>query len=340
MTNKNSKVVIVLTATSCSILIATSLWLYSPDKVDEDKSTLIEEISSPIDNVAKENTSIPLDVTSGSAVLEDSTIKSDKSEVKTEEKEKGDVAAEVESSITNSMDSDEVVARAWFNLKSDKGTSEDYTTFLKEMESFLNTGSIPQVVGSYSLIMAEESDYGFLQYQVETMTSVLNVITLVAPEISGVKDRTVLFVQKVDSDGKVSVSSFKGLTVIPSEKGVILSGGDYYFLFAGEVLGEEMYSVNGTCGVYGIKVSDDKVSLVNLDGLMASGLEVSKSLGGAQVNFKSSESLSVYFYNTYQNEGQMSDQLYLVAESLETSTMYAVNYEGIPLLKEVISTGK
>lgn len=227
-----------------------------------------------------------------------------------------------------SLVSEESLAKAWFDLRQGGYSEDNLNLFIDAMVEFLSTGSVPQIVDRFPLHLIDLTDFGFLQNVLRGPNGTnVNVITLVLPQ-SFNDDRVYTFFA-VDSKTNPQVSVVKGL-IVPTNFGVKSFGTEDYFFIGGEVLNEFLYTGKGSIGYYSVKVKDTSYELAEVF-TSSEGLHGSKihQVNDNLIRISSEdEGFLPFFYNQIENEGQTTDDLFLVTQDLNNSYLYILEVVG------------
>lgn len=319
---KKPNLVMVFTVVGCVAVIGFSTIYYSKDQEAKpapqvDSRVIVSQPKQDTQfdvrpsGTLSENNNTPSRV--GETTLKDSEVGLDQQTTKAPDR----TTVELQEKKSRAA-FEERLAKFWFDIREGDNSEETVNTFLSDMQTFLSSNSIPQVVYNFPISLMESTDVGFSKEILSTPQGVVSLITLVMPE--NVKNRVVNF-YLYEAGDKVHTGLIKGTNSVPEYLGVQYVSGATYFYLGGTYLDDKLNTEDASMEFTVLKAGEDKVEVFVLD-----GATIDPDLGTVEYTPVSlilkSDTHQVYFYNELVNEGERTDSLYLVFENQEENKLF------------------
>ena len=315
----------------CVIFILGSLWYYKgnqPESSKSDASTIEKDFFDKYVNIPKD--ALQPDDKTRQDVVTPVTNPSLETEEGKDDIEKDSTSGE---NSNQSEDSDiyevseDQVSKLWFDLRRDQSDLTLVETFVLALERFLSSGKIPQVVDNFPLVFITEEDFGFMQDEFRYGAEEFKVITLVLPK--GFEKRVIFFIEESKNSYKV----VRDLNVLPSYFGRWSDAdGDYYFI-GGDYLNKDIFTLDGMSALFGLVKNSQGVSFAKVE--VQPLYDAVTYEEGNMLVIKGISKLP-FFYNDIIDEGQSTEELYLVTGGESFSHIYKVigDHGSIKLIEE------
>jgi hypothetical protein len=220
---------------------------------------------------------------------------------------------------------EEDIAKMWFDLRGENASLDLMNMLVSSIAGELDKGIVPQVVARFPLSLIDSTDFGFQHNTLYTPEGSVNIITMVAPPTISVGDRTVLFVTSEPELGAYKTDVYVDVDMVISNIGRAKVANDFYFFLGGEVFDESILTDNGSIGLLSVKTDGKSTEMVSFDSSFDS-LENTTSLlkDNAMYLQPDSKGFAPFFYTEVENEGQSTDELYLVTTGPDNTVMYEI----------------
>lgn len=314
----HNRILVGITATVCVLIALASLLYYNKLSDAEAKETPSVSYNNGLGDIPQETRPSPVP-TDSSLTPTSSSVEALPSQTPPS------VSPKAEEEIVND---EEALAKLWFDLRGNEPNPNILSKLIKGIKEELELGNVPQIVTNFPLNLIDETDFGFQENILRTADGKIDLLTLVVPATAPSESRVITFVTK-DSGSGLKTEVRSDLKIVPSNFGRQKIGSEYYFFVGGPVVDSKIFSDKGSIGLYVIKASGSSESFVGFKeedlNLKYSDVLVSDEvlILAAEIN-----GAAPFFYNEVENEGQTTDDLYVVTSSNEiNSEMYIVEIE-------------
>lgn len=322
---KSPNVLMGVTVVGCAVVISISLNYYSKDKVVGDKvvsgtTSVIEESTDVLWNPEPE---LSLGEGEEPSRVGEVSVPESLNKVETLETGLDNKASLIENDRSSIAVENERIAKLWFDIREGNRETKVLDDLLESFQNFLAYEEMPQIVDNFALQLLSDNEVGFSTKLIATGQGYINLITLVLPK--DIENRVVTFYSYSVGE-TIYTGKFRGTNILPSYTGKQFHGESNYIFLGGDIIDQYLYTDNGSVGVYAIKITDRVVELVDLQDVVEDTLPSDLVYNGYNLEINGKNYGTVpFFYNEMENEGEATDDLFLILESDDASDVYMVH---------------